>query len=73
VVDKLNPFKAPGANSIPNIVRKQCIDVLLPYMGPLYRVIFTLDIYPAEWRDSVMRVLRKMGKANYSTPDVYRS
>jgi hypothetical protein len=35
-VKKLNPFKYPGENGIPNIVIKQSIDVLLPYLGPLY-------------------------------------
>jgi hypothetical protein len=29
-IDKLNSFKAPGANGIPNIVWKQCANVLLP-------------------------------------------
>jgi hypothetical protein len=34
-VKKLNPFKSPGKNGI-NTVIKQSIDVLLPYLGPLY-------------------------------------
>ena len=29
---KLSSSKAPGPNSIPNIILKQCIDVLLPYI-----------------------------------------
>jgi hypothetical protein len=35
-VKKLNPFNSPGKTGIPNIVIKQSIDVLLPYLGPLY-------------------------------------
>ena len=30
-IDKLNLFKAPGPNGIPNIIIKQCTDTLLPY------------------------------------------
>ena len=40
-VNKLNPFKAPGTNSIPNAVIKQCTDVLIPYLGPLFRATLT--------------------------------
>ena len=47
-VIKLNPFKAPGANSIPNAVIKQCTDILVPYLGPLFRATFDLKVYPSE-------------------------
>jgi hypothetical protein len=35
-VKKVNPFKSPGKNGIPNIVIKQSIDVLVPHLGPVY-------------------------------------
>ena len=69
---KLNSFKAPGANGIPNIVIKQCINVLLPYIGPLFRATFSLETYPAQWCNSITQVLRKPGKPNYTVPGAYR-
>ena len=71
-VEKLNPFKAPGANGIPNIVIKRCIDMLLPHLGPLFRATFELDTYPDEWRNSITKVLRNPGKADYTIPGAYR-
>ena len=56
-ITKLSLLKAPGPNSIPNIVLKQCIDVLLPYIGPLFRATFMLGVYPCEWKDSTTKVL----------------
>jgi hypothetical protein len=70
-INKLNSFKAPGANGIPNIVWKQCANVLLPYIGPLFRSTFTLQIYPTQWKDSITKVLRKPGKADYTAPGAY--
>ena len=54
---KLNPFKVPGTNGIPNIVIKQCADTLIPYTGPIFRATFTLEVYPNTWKDSVTRVV----------------
>jgi ribonuclease HI len=71
-IEKLNAFKAPGANGIPNAVIKQCADVLLPYTGPLFRATFRLEVYPSEWRDSITKVLRKPGKKDYTGPGAYR-
>jgi Reverse transcriptase (RNA-dependent DNA polymerase) len=34
--------------------------------------MFELKTYPAEWRDSITRVLRKPGKADYTAPGAYR-
>jgi hypothetical protein len=34
--------------------------------------MFELKTYPAEWKDSITKVLRKPGKANYTVPGAYR-
>jgi Reverse transcriptase (RNA-dependent DNA polymerase) len=52
-------------------VWKQCVQVLISYIGNLFRATFTLKIYPAQWRDSLIRVLCKPGKPNY-IPGAYR-
>jgi hypothetical protein len=54
------------------VLIKQCIDILLPYIGLLFRATFELKTYPAEWKDSITKVLRKPGKANYTVPGAYR-
>jgi len=70
-ITKLGPFKVPGLDGIPNIVLIRCADLLVPHPGPLYRVTFKLSVYPTRWRDSVMVVLRKPGKADYTVPNVH--
>jgi hypothetical protein len=47
-VDKLSPYKAPGPNGICNCVYKNCTDLLVPYMGPIFRATFTLEHYPED-------------------------
>ena len=71
-IDKLSPYKAPGPNGICNCVYKQCADLLVPYMGPLFRATFTLNHYPDEWKLSSTVVLRKPGRPDYSIPKAYR-
>jgi len=62
----------PGANGIPNVVLKQYIDTMLPYLGPLFWATFSLEMYPSEWKDSVIKVLQNPGKPNYGVPEAYR-
>src|SRR5882724_12321903 len=50
----------------------RCADLLIPHLGPLYQVTFKLSVYPTGWRDSVMVVLRKPGKADYTAPNVHQ-
>ena len=62
VIRRTNPFKAPGSNEILNVVLKRCADILLPYLGPLFRATFSLQVYPEQWKNSKTLVLRKPGK-----------
>ena len=71
-IGKLNPFKALGENGILNVIIKQYADTLLPFIGPIFRATFTLEVYPDKWKDSVTRVLQKPGKPNYGVPGAYR-
>ncbi|KAJ8584195.1 hypothetical protein M405DRAFT_697022, partial [Rhizopogon salebrosus TDB-379] len=56
-IAKLSPYKAPGPNGISNSVFTHCADLLIPYMGPIFRATFTLDIYPEDWKHSSTIVL----------------
>ena len=71
VIARLGPFKAPGPDSIPNVLLIRCTDLLVHHLGPLYQVTFKLDAYPTSWRNSVMIVLRKPGKADYMVLNVH--
>lgn len=71
-IDKLAPHKAPGPNGIPNILIKQCKDVLIHHLLSLYRASFKLNWYPKEWKESKTVVIRKPGKGNYHLTKAYR-
>jgi len=58
-ISQLGPHKAPGADGISNVVFIRCEDLLIPYLGPLYRATFEHSIYPKEWKDSRTIVVRK--------------
>lgn len=70
-IDKLSPYKAPGPNGICNCVYKNCSDLLVPYMGPIFRATFALEHYPEDWKLSSTVVLRKPGRPDYSLPKAY--
>lgn len=71
-IDKLAPYKAPGPDGIPNILIKECKDVLIHHLLTLYRATFKLNWYPTRWKESVTVVIRKPGKENYHVPKAYR-
>ena len=70
--NKLEAYKAPGPDGIPNVVLKKCIDKLANRLYYIYRAIFELDVYPDEWKESTTIVLRKPGKPSYEEPKAYR-
>ena len=72
IASKLDAYKAPGPDGVPNVVLKECIDVLIDHLYHIFRAIFLLDIYPDEWRQSITVVLRKPGKPSYEVPKAYR-
>ena len=69
---KLNAYKAPGPDGIPNVVLKKCVELLTDHLYFLFRAIFEIEIYPAEWKESITVVLRKPGKPSYEVPKAYR-
>jgi len=71
-IARLGLFKAPSLARIPNVMLIRCTDLLVPCLGALYQETFKLNIYPTGWRDSVMVILRKPGKADYTVPNVHQ-
>ena len=70
-IAKLSPHKAPGADSIPNIVLKMNVDIILPYLLQIFRATLTLEVYAHQWKDIVTCVLHKPGKLRYDIPKAY--
>ena len=60
-----------GPDGITNMVFIKCIDLLVPYLGPIYRATFSLGTYPKQWKDSIMVVLRKPMKPDYMLPNAH--
>jgi hypothetical protein len=69
---KLKPYKAPGPNSIPNIILTKCTDILMDRLFYIYKAILDLGVYYDPWKLSTMVVLWKPGKLKYNIPKVYR-
>lgn len=68
----LKPYKAPGPNGLQNMVIKECADILVPYLGPIFQGTFKANAYPEKWKESKTIVLCKPGKADYTIPKVHR-
>jgi hypothetical protein len=70
-IRKLKLYSAPGPNGISNSVFTHCTDILVPWLGALYRATFCLWYYPKRWQEYITIVLCKPGKPNYSNPKAY--
>jgi hypothetical protein len=44
-VNQLKPFKAPGPDSIPNVILKRCINTLEDHLFFIFKAVLELDIY----------------------------
>ena len=71
-IKKLHLFKAPGPDSIPNIVLKHASEVLAPLLHTCLRTTLFLQYYPKAWWTWTTIVLRKPGKADYTVAKAYR-
>jgi hypothetical protein len=71
-IDHMDPWKAVMTGDVPNAFIKKCADILVPYLGEMYRATFRLDHYPSNWRIYDTIVLRKPGRKDYTRPNSYR-
>ena len=72
VILKLKPYEAPGPSRIPNAVLLYSRELLVPFLGPIYRTTFNLDAYPSAWKTSLTIALQKPGKPDYALAKAYR-
>lgn len=56
-LEKLKPYKAPGPDTISNIVLTKCADILIHRLYYIYLAILKLDIYYNPWKRFTMVVL----------------
>ncbi|KAF8261082.1 hypothetical protein EI94DRAFT_1446615, partial [Lactarius quietus] len=57
VIMHLKPFKAPGPDSIPNVVLTKCADILESRLWYIYTAIFERRFYYVPWKKFTMVVL----------------
>ena len=63
---------APGLDHIPVVVLCKNLFILAPWLRLIYSASLSLQYFPRIWRVAKVIVLRKPGKASYSTPRSYR-
>jgi len=68
---RLKLYKAPGPDSIPNIVLTKCVDLLINQLHNIYKVMVTRNLHYPLWKTSTMVVLRKPGKPRYDILKAY--
>ena len=71
-IKKLNPYKAPGPNEISNSILTHCVNKLTPFIGPIYRAVFTHKHYPTKWKRYTTAVLRRGGRTDYTILGSYQ-
>ncbi|KAF9033859.1 hypothetical protein BJ165DRAFT_1315724, partial [Panaeolus papilionaceus] len=55
----------------PNSVLVKVKDLLILYLGPLFRATDTTGFYPADWKAMETPDLRKPGKGDYTVTGAY--
>ena len=71
-IDKLSPYKVTGTDNIPNVVLKECTDIILPFLKQIFCAMFNLRTFYDQWWEVITCVLRKPGKPRYDVPKAYR-
>ena len=71
-IDKLSPYKATGTDNIPNVVLKECADIILPFLKQIFHAMFSLCTFYDQWREVITCILWKLGKPQYNVPKAYR-
>lgn len=63
---KLKLYKAPGPDSIPNIILTKNADLIIDRMLPIYKVMLERSLMYKPWKEFMTVVLRKPGKPRYN-------
>jgi len=49
-IDQLSPYKAPGADRIPNVMLKRSANIILPFLLQIFRAALVLEVYADQWK-----------------------
>ncbi|KAJ7639657.1 hypothetical protein DFH06DRAFT_922415, partial [Mycena polygramma] len=71
-IARMKPYKATLPGTPPNCVFQECANILVPFLGPIYRSLQELEHFPDWWAALHILVLRKPGKGNYAVPGAHR-
>jgi hypothetical protein len=71
-IQRLKPYKAPGPDSIPNIVLMRSADLLTNRLLVIYKAMVERNFHYTPWKTFTTVVLRKPGKPRYDVPKAYR-
>ena len=71
-INKIKLQSAPDPNGIPNIVLKQCAEILVPLLLCCIKGIINIGNFPRAWRSWKTVVLCKIACPNYTIPKAYR-
>ena len=69
---KLKPLKAPGPDSIPNIMLTRSANKIVDYLFYIYQAMLENSIIYKPWKEFITVVLCKPGKSSYNTPKAFR-
>ncbi|KAJ7034895.1 hypothetical protein C8F04DRAFT_877579, partial [Mycena alexandri] len=71
-IERMRPWKATFPDSPANCVFRECTNILVPFIGPIFRSLNDLEHYPKHWAELRIIVLRKPGKPDYTNPAAHR-
>ena len=71
-ISRLQPYKVPGEDGIPNVVLKQMTDLIVPYLIQIFHTVFKLNTYSNSWCTWNTIMLRKPGKPRYDVPKAHQ-
>jgi hypothetical protein len=72
VVNKQNKLRAPGADGITSDIIQKINNNNKTFLTKLYNKCLELNYFPELWRTSIVKVIPKAGKTDYTTPGAYR-
>lgn len=64
--------KATRDGTLHNNVMRNTANIIAPYVGPIYRAKYNLEVYPENWKLFATPVIRKPGKGDYKKPGAHR-
>ena len=71
-IKKLKSYKAPGPDGISNSIFTHCTELLVLWLGKLFRATFHLQYLPSTWKIYDTMVTCKPGKPDYSLAKAHR-